>query len=113
MPEQDATVRELNQLVDLAKEVKGKIPESESNSINNDINNLIELANKEAQDGINNDPDEGVEEITAEQIREMKINKLKESKLGPKPKKNYGVAYKAERKRKNKEKNKSRKANRR
>jgi hypothetical protein len=107
MPKNDLIGQELLEVVKLP-EVKN-LPD---HTLSDEISTQEEI-DKELAEGINNDPDEGVEEITAEQIREMKINKLKESKLGPKPKKNYGIAYKSERKRKNKQANKSRKANRR
>jgi hypothetical protein len=51
-------------------------------------------------------------ELTEEEKRLRFIQAVKESHLRYKPKKHFGVAYKAERKRKNKAQRKSRKLNR-
>jgi len=51
-------------------------------------------------------------ESTEEEKRQKFIQAVKESHLRYKPKKHFGVAYKAERKRKNKAQRKSRKLNR-
>ena len=56
--------------------------------------------------------DEESKELSEEEKRQRFIQAVKESHLRYKPKKHFGVAYKAERKRKNKAQRKSRKLNR-
>jgi uncharacterized membrane protein YgaE (UPF0421/DUF939 family) len=56
--------------------------------------------------------DEESKELSEEEKRQKFIQAVKESHLRYKPKKHFGVAYKAERKRKNKAQRKSRKLNR-
>jgi molybdenum cofactor biosynthesis enzyme MoaA len=55
---------------------------------------------------------EQADELTEEEKRLKFIEAIKQSHIRYKPKKHFGTAYKAERKRKNKAQRKSRKANR-